>query len=141
MLNQTLITLPSDFVFNSLFDEADTLEDIRDVVDPPLLHLQGLGCLVQVDLLRGRVLDQVDEPLGKFTQAIIDSILLNSHDVVPSNVGVHDTSSSIQIVRVGALVRAARPQTLEDVVRQAPDRDDRGATRGLIGVESHPDII
>ena len=61
--------------------------------------------------------------------------------MVPSNVGVHDTSSSIQIVRVGALVRAARTQTLEDVVRQAPDRDDRGATRGLIGVESHPDII
>jgi hypothetical protein len=140
MLDQALITLPSDFVLNSLFDEPDAFEDVGDVVNSPLLDLQGLGSFVQVDLLRGRVLYQVDEPLGKLTQAVIDSILLYSHDVVSRNVGVHNTSPCIQHVRIRTLVRG-RTKTLENVVRQAPDGDDRGPAWGLIGVKCHPDII
>jgi hypothetical protein len=64
MLDQALITLPSDFVLNSLFDEPDAFEDVGDVVNSPLLDLKGLRSFVQVDLLGGRFLYQVDEPLG-----------------------------------------------------------------------------
>jgi len=60
--------------------------------------------------------------------------------VVSRNVGVHNTSPCIQHVRVWTLVRG-RAKTLENVVRQAPDGDDRGPARGLIGVKGHPDII
>jgi hypothetical protein len=42
MLDQALITLPSDFVLYGLFDEPDTFEDVGDVINPPLLDLQGL---------------------------------------------------------------------------------------------------
>jgi len=42
MLDQALITFPSDFVLNSLFDEPDAFEDVGDVVNSPLLDLQGL---------------------------------------------------------------------------------------------------
>jgi hypothetical protein len=41
MLDQALITLPSDFVLNGLFDEPDTFKDVGDVINPPLLDLQG----------------------------------------------------------------------------------------------------
>ena len=42
LLDQTLNTLPSDFVLYGLFDEPDTFEDVGDVINPPLLDLQGL---------------------------------------------------------------------------------------------------
>jgi hypothetical protein len=41
MLDQALITLPSDFVLYGLFDEPDTFKDVGDVINPPLLDLQG----------------------------------------------------------------------------------------------------
>ena len=41
MLDQALITLPSDFVLYGLFDEPDAFEDVGDVINPPLLDLQG----------------------------------------------------------------------------------------------------
>lgn len=41
MLDQALIALPSDFVLYGLFDEPDTFEDVGDVINPPLLDLQG----------------------------------------------------------------------------------------------------
>jgi hypothetical protein len=64
MFYQAVSTLPSDFVLYFLFDEADTFEDVGDVINSPLLDLKGLGSFVQVDLLGGRFLYQVDEPLG-----------------------------------------------------------------------------
>ena len=64
MFYQAVNTLPSDFVLYGLFDEADTFEDVGDVINSPLLDLKGLGSFVQVDLLGGRFLYQVDEPLG-----------------------------------------------------------------------------
>jgi hypothetical protein len=63
MLDQALITLPSDFVLYGLFDEADAFEDVGDVVNSPLLDLKGLRSFVKVYLLGGRFLYQVDEPL------------------------------------------------------------------------------
>ena len=59
-----VFTLPSYFVLYCLFDEADAFKDVGDVVNSPLLDLKGLGSFVQVDLLGGRFLYQVDEPLG-----------------------------------------------------------------------------
>ena len=56
MLDQALITLPPDFVFHSLLDQPDAFEDVGDIVNPPLLDVQGLGSFVQVDLLGRRVL-------------------------------------------------------------------------------------
>ena len=53
LLYQTLNTLPSDFAPCSLFDQADTFEDVGDVINPPILDLKSAGNFVQVDLLRG----------------------------------------------------------------------------------------
>jgi hypothetical protein len=64
MFYQAVSTLPSDFVLYGVFDEADAFEDVGDVVNSPLLDLKGLGSFVEVDLLGGRFLYQVDEPLG-----------------------------------------------------------------------------
>jgi hypothetical protein len=46
MFYQAVNTLPSDFVLYGLFDEADTFEDVGDVINSPLLDLKGLGSFV-----------------------------------------------------------------------------------------------
>jgi hypothetical protein len=64
MFYQAVSTLPSDFVLYGLFDEADAFEDVGDVINSPILDLKGLESFVEVYLLGGRFLYQVDEPLG-----------------------------------------------------------------------------
>ena len=54
---------PLDVVFGLFLDQADTLEDVGDVVYPPLLHLQGLRRAVQIDRALIRLLDQGHELL------------------------------------------------------------------------------
>lgn len=39
---------PMDVVLRLLLDEADSLQDVRDVVDSPLLDSQRLGCFIEI---------------------------------------------------------------------------------------------
>ncbi len=44
---------PGDHVLALLLDQADAFQDVGDVVDPPLLHVERLGGFVEVDRARG----------------------------------------------------------------------------------------
>lgn len=55
---------PLDVVLGLLGDELDALQDIGDVVDAPLLHLQHLGCPVEVHHTVGGLAEQLQEALG-----------------------------------------------------------------------------
>lgn len=42
ILDKALITFPFNLVFYSLFDEADALEHVGDIVNPTLLNVKSL---------------------------------------------------------------------------------------------------
>ena len=65
---QAAHALPLDVVLPLLFDQANALEHVGNVVDAALLHLEHRGGLVQVEKPLGRFLDQVDELLGQQPQ-------------------------------------------------------------------------
>ena len=44
-----VLALPPDLVFDCFFNEANVLEDVGDIIDSPLLHVQLLCCLVEVN--------------------------------------------------------------------------------------------
>lgn len=62
---------PLDAVLEYLFDQADAFEDISDVINAPLLHVENLGHVVDVDGLVGARLNERDELLRQLTQAVI----------------------------------------------------------------------
>ena len=52
---------PLDVVLLEAFDEVDTLEHIRDIVDTSLLHAENGLCPVEVKALRWLRAQQTDE--------------------------------------------------------------------------------
>lgn len=77
MIKQLLRALPSNFILNSLFNEADAFQYIGDVVDTPLLHLELLGCLVKVHFFAFGTLDQSNEFFRKFPEGVIQTVLIS----------------------------------------------------------------
>ena len=59
---------PLDVVLGLLPDELDSLQDVGDVIDASLLHLQDLGGPVQVKNPIGRLGDQTHKLLGQQAQ-------------------------------------------------------------------------
>lgn len=62
---------PLDGVFLYLFDIADALEHVGDVVDASFLHLEEVYCDVEVDSHVFAVFDEIDELLGEDGKAVI----------------------------------------------------------------------
>ena len=67
MLKQALGAFPSDLVFDGLLYEPYPLKDVGDVVDSPLLNIQLLGSVIEINLPTLRALDKGDKFLCKFT--------------------------------------------------------------------------
>ena len=106
VLDQALVTSPSYLVFYSFFDQTDSLEHVGDIVDSTLLHFKSLWRLIKVDLFGRWTLNNVNEALCKFSQAIVNPILLNGNNLIPVDVCVKNASSSLQnhTLRIRALV-------------------------------------
>ena len=58
-------------VLADLIDEADAFENVRNIVDSSLLNLEVDDGLVEVELLLGGALEQVDELLGQLYETVL----------------------------------------------------------------------
>ena len=54
-------SFPTDVVLADFTNKANTLKHIRDIVDAPLLDIENLDCIIQVDCLLWSCLEKIDE--------------------------------------------------------------------------------
>lgn len=64
ILNHTHLQ-PLDIVFRFLLDEAHALQHVGDVIQAPLLDVERVGGLVQIQHAIGRLSQQLAELLGQ----------------------------------------------------------------------------
>lgn len=62
---------PFDCIFLSLFNIADALEDISDVIDPSLLYFESSHCKIEIERQLWRFSDQFHKFLCQHGQTII----------------------------------------------------------------------
>lgn len=62
---------PLDVVLRLLLNEVDAFQHVGDVVNPPLLHLEHLCCLVQIQDPIRRLAQELNELLGEQTEGRI----------------------------------------------------------------------
>ena len=97
ILNQALVAFPSYLVLDSLLNKADALKHVGNVIDSTFLHLEESWGIVEVNLLSWRILYKLYESFCKFTETVIDSILLYSYDMAAGKIGLKDCSASIPL--------------------------------------------
>ena len=68
---------PLDVVLGLLRDEVDALQDVGDVVDAPLLHVQHFGSPVQIQNPILRLTQEVNEFLGEQPQRCVIASLFS----------------------------------------------------------------
>lgn len=66
-----VITGPAYLILLVFRYEAYSLQNIRDIIYPPLLHSQLVHRVIQVHALLGCIFDELDELLGELDQAIL----------------------------------------------------------------------
>ena len=69
---QLLVLLPMDSILRFLFDQSNSFEDIRYVVDAPLLNMKLFSGLVEIQQLVLLLVNELDELLGQEAQRAIE---------------------------------------------------------------------
>ena len=72
---KNMCVLPADVVLGLLFDEADALEHVCNVIDAALLHRQLRSGLVQVERAVRRGLEEINKLAGKMAERRVVSRL------------------------------------------------------------------
>ena len=63
-------SLPADVVLTDFTNKANTLQHISDIVDAPLLDIENLDCIIQVDCLLWSCLEKINEFFSELNQTV-----------------------------------------------------------------------
>ena len=97
-LSETMVRIKPNFVFSALHDQADALQNVRNIVNAALLHSEDNLRDVQVKCLPRTALDQGQKPMRQCYKAVFLSDTLTEHFSL-SKVAFHGVFEAFRVLR------------------------------------------